>query len=267
VNGSTGHDALAVEPFIVAHRGASRDAPENTIPSFTLAWEQGADAIEGDFRLTRDGQIVCIHDRDTKRLAGQKKVVKDFTLDELKSLDVGSWFDMRFKETRIPTLSEVFSTRPQGKRVFIEIKCGPEILTRLLEEIRFSKVRREGVTVISFNRKVIHGLKVMAPHLKAIWISNFRRGKDGRFAPSIARVLKVLKMTHADGFSSFADAVVDGPFVAALREKGYECHVWTIDDLNTAKRFLGYGVASITTNVPGYLKANLFAQAQECSSR
>jgi glycerophosphoryl diester phosphodiesterase len=265
MNGCTGHGGLGIEPFIVAHRGASREAPENTIPSFTLAWEQGADAIEGDFHLTRDGQIVCIHDRDTKRLTGKKKAIKDCSLEELKSLDVGSWFGEIFKGTRIPTLSEVFSTMPQGKGVFIEIKCGPEILTRLLEEIRISKVRWEDVVVISFNRKVIHELKVIAPHLKALWISNFRRGKDGRFAPSIAWVLKVLRMTHADGFSSFADAMVDGPFVAALRERGYGCHVWTIDDLNTAKRFLGYGVASITTNAPGYLKRNLFAGAWESS--
>ncbi len=261
MNGCTEHGGFAVEPFIVAHRGASRDAPENTIPSFTLAWEQGADAIEGDFHLTRDGQIVCIHDRDIKRLTGQRKAIKDCSLEELKALDVGAWFGEAFKGTRIPTLSEVFSTMPQGKGMFIEIKCGPEILTRLLEEIRISKVRWEDAVVISFNRKVIHELKVIAPHLKALWISSFRRSKDGRFAPSIARILKVLKMTRADGLSSSADAMADASFVASLRERGYEYHVWTIDDLNTAKRFMSYGVASITTNVPGYLTRNLFAGA------
>jgi glycerophosphoryl diester phosphodiesterase len=248
---------LITEPLIVAHRGASRDAPENTIPSFTLAWEQGADAIEADFHLSRDGQVVCIHDRDTKRLTGKRKVIQDCTMDELKSLDVGAWFAETFKGARIPTLSEVFSNIPQGKQVFMEIKCGPEILTRLLEEIRISKVRWEEVVVISFNRKVIRELKIVAPYLKALWISSFRRGKHGLFLPTIARVLKVLEMTHADGFSSSADPMVDGPFVASLREKGYEYNVWTIDDLNTAKRFLRYGATSITTNVPGFLKRNL----------
>jgi glycerophosphoryl diester phosphodiesterase len=259
MNGCAGHAGLAVEPFIVAHRGASCDAPENTIPSFKLAWEQDADAIEGDFHLTRDGQIVCIHDRDTKRLTGQRKVIKDCSLEELKSLDVGSWFGEIYKGTRIPTLSEVFSTMPRGKGVFIEIKCGPEILINLLEEICISKVGWEDVVVISFNRKVIHELKVLAPHLKALWISSFRRRKNGVLAPSVASILKVLKMTHADGFSSPANAMVDGSFVATLTERGYEHHVWTIDDLNTAKRFLSYGVSSITTNAPGYLKRNLFA--------
>jgi glycerophosphoryl diester phosphodiesterase len=80
------------EPFIVAHRGASADAPENTLPAFELAWKQGADAIEGDFHLTRDGKIVCIHDYDTQRVSGSKRVVKDSTLDELRALDAGAWF-------------------------------------------------------------------------------------------------------------------------------------------------------------------------------
>lgn len=247
----------ATEALIVAHRGASRDAPENTIPSFTLAWEQGADAIEGDFRVTRDGQIVCVHDRDTRRLSGNRKAVKDCSLEELKSLDAGGWFGEAFKGTRIPTLAEALSTVPPRKKVFVEIKCGPEILTRLLQEISVSKVGREEVVVISFNRKVIRALKVMAPDLKALWIGSFRGSRKGVFVPLIAKVLEVLRRTHADGFSASADLMVDRAFVASLRESGYETHVWTIDDPETAKRLLGYGVASITTNVPGYLKRNL----------
>ena len=75
--------------MIVAHRGASSDAPENTLPAFRRAWELGADAIEGDFRLTKDGRIVCIHDKDTKRVADAKLVVSDATLAQLRTLDVG----------------------------------------------------------------------------------------------------------------------------------------------------------------------------------
>lgn len=88
---------LSAEPVIVAHRGASHDAPENTLPAFELAWEQGADAIEGDFHLTRDGHIICLHDKDTKRTAGVKLVVKNSPLAELRKLDVGEWKDPRFK--------------------------------------------------------------------------------------------------------------------------------------------------------------------------
>ncbi|MDA1056051.1 MAG: glycerophosphodiester phosphodiesterase family protein, partial [Planctomycetota bacterium] len=77
--------------LIIAHRGGSHDAPENTLAAFRLAFEQGADGIEGDFYLTRDNRIVCIHDADTKRVADKTLVVAESSLAELKRLDVGSW--------------------------------------------------------------------------------------------------------------------------------------------------------------------------------
>ena len=118
-------------PMIVAHRGASKQAPENTIPAFKLAWEQGTDAIEGDFQLTKDGAIVCIHDKDTKRVAGVKKIVEDTTLEELRKLDVGAWFGENWRGTVIPLISEVLAAIPDGKKIYIEIKSGPEILPKL----------------------------------------------------------------------------------------------------------------------------------------
>ena len=108
----------AREPVtIVAHRGSSRIAPENTLPAFELAWEEGADAIEGDFHLTRDGHIVCIHDDDTKRVAGKSVLIRDSTLDELRKLDVGLYRGEKYKEAFIPTIEEVFSTIPAGKKI------------------------------------------------------------------------------------------------------------------------------------------------------
>ena len=82
---------VCAEVKIVAHRGASLDAPENTLAAFRLAWSQGADAIEGDFRLTKDGRIACLHDDTTQRTAGLDLTVADSTLAELRELDVGSW--------------------------------------------------------------------------------------------------------------------------------------------------------------------------------
>lgn len=82
--------------LIVAHRGASYDAPENTLAAFRLAFEKDADGIEGDFYLTSDNRIVCIHDSDTERVAGKKLIVAKSTLAELKQLDVGSWKDKKW---------------------------------------------------------------------------------------------------------------------------------------------------------------------------
>ena len=138
------------KPLIVAHRGSSFERPENTLPAFELAWEQGADAIEGDFLLTKDKQIVCIHDHSTKRLANRNLVVGESTLEELRELDVGSHKDLSWKGTRIPTISEVFATIPDKKKIFIEVKCGMEIIPYLVKEIGKSNLKPEQIILICF---------------------------------------------------------------------------------------------------------------------
>ena len=242
----------AEEPLIVAHRGASRDAPENTIPAFQLAWEQGADAIEGDFHLSKDGEIVCFHDADTKRVAGTQLVVRQSTLAELKQLDVGATHGVAFNGTRIPTIAEVFATIPQGKKIFIEVKCGAEIIPTLLNEIDQSGLTQEQIVVISFNKQVIQQLKIKAPQYKASWLCSFKKQETGEITPALATVLKTLKQIQADGLSS--NTAVPASVIEAVSQQGYEWHVWTINDLNTARRMQALGVLSITTDVPGSMR-------------
>ncbi len=244
------------EPTIVAHRGASRDAPENTLPAFKQAWAQGADAIEGDFHLTKDGHIVCMHDANTKKVSGKNLVIKESTLDKLRELDVGVYRGKEFTGTLIPTIAEVFSTIPDQKKIYIEIKCGKEIIPKLLEEFRRSGLEQEQMVVISFDHEVIKEFKAKEPHIKAFWLSGFKKNIYGKSTPSVKTVLRVLKRINADGFSSSKD-ISGESFIKQVMEHGYEYHVWTVDDLNTAKRFRKWGAKSITTNVPGYIKQNL----------
>lgn len=245
------------DPIIVAHRGASKYAPENTIPAFKLAWEQGADAIEGDFQLTKDGAIVCIHDKDTKRVSGVKKIVKDTTLEELRKLDVGSWFGEKWRGTQIPFISEVFATIPDGKRIYIEIKSGSEILPGLFEELAKSGLKKNQVFVISFDKDVIRDFKRKDAGIKAFWLSDFKKDNfSGGIEPSFNEVIGVLKETGADGFSS-THKLIDNAFIKAIQKEGFEYHVWTVDDPETALRFKRLGAKSITTNHPGYIKQNL----------
>lgn len=245
----------AAEPFLVAHRGASHDAPENTLPAFELAWKQGADAIEGDFHLTSDGKIVCIHDYDTKRVSGTKKSVKDSTLAELQALDAGAWFKPEFKGTTMPTLRDVIATVPAGKKFYLEVKCGPEIVPAMLADIAASGLKPEQLVVISFNAPVIEELKKRKPECKACWLSSFEKGSP--LDPGTAEVLATVGRIQADGFSSKADARIDAAFVKAIRDAGFEYHCWTVDDPATAKRFLELGALSITTNRPGFLRQAL----------
>ena len=244
--------ALNAEPLVVAHRGASRDAPENTLAAFKLAWEQGADAIEGDFLLTKDNKIVCIHDKSTERLADRKLIVKESTLSQLRELDVGLGKGGKFKGTKIPTITEVFATIPAGKKIFIEIKCGKEIIPPLLEEIKKFELKDEQVAIICFNAEVIRLLKIKAPQHKAYWLSNFKRDKEGHWVPSLETVLKTLSSAKADGLDSHHG--IPNDTIKRIKKDGYEWHVWTVNDLNIAKRLKALGVESVTTDIPGYMK-------------
>jgi len=257
MTGKNSEPADVPDHVIVAHRGASKHAPENTIPAFKLAWEQGADAIEGDFQLTKDGAIVCIHDKDTKRVSGVKKLVEDMTLEGLRKLDVGVWFGEKWKGTLIPTISEVFATVPSGKKIYVEIKSGPEIISKFFEELAKSGLKKNQVVVISFNKDVIRNLKTKNAGIKAFWLSDFKKDNfSGGIKPSLNEVIGVLKETGADGFSS-THKLIDSAFIKAIQKEGFEYHVWTVDDPETALRFKRLGAKSITTNLPGYIKKSL----------
>jgi glycerophosphoryl diester phosphodiesterase len=246
---------LAAQPLIVAHRGASHDAPENTLPAFQLAWKQNADAIEGDFHLTRDGEIICLHDTDTQRTSGTKLIAKDSTLEQLRQLDVGRWKSPQFTNTRIPTFAEVAATVPNGKKFYIEIKCGPEIIPNLLQEIRTARLKPDQVTVISFNADVLRELKRRDRTVRTFWLSSF--GKNNPLDPSMDQILKTLRTIHADGFSSKADPRLTAEFLAPLKTHGFEYHCWTVDDPAIARTFLTIGALSITTNRPDFLREAL----------
>lgn len=241
---------LAGEPFIVAHRGASKKAPENTLPAFKLAWEQGADAIEADFRLSKDGHIVCIHDSDTKRVSGKKLNVSKSTLAELRKLDVGSFRGNSFKGTIIPTIEEVFSTIPPKKKIFIEVKCGIEIIPALLEKTKKSGLKDEQIVIISFKEEVIELMKSKAPQFKAFLLKSIKKDT------SLKSVLATLEKIKADGLSTDTKKI-DEKFVKGVLASGFQHHVWTINDVKTANRFKALNVMSITTDIPDLIRSGI----------
>lgn len=251
-------------PLIVAHRGASYDAPENTMAAFRLGFEQGADAIEGDFWLTRDGQIVAFHDKDTKRVTGGAvdRVVSESTLAELQQLDVGSWKDPKFASERPPTLADVLAILPEGKLFLIEIKCGPEIVAELKRVLEQSGVSLQQLRVISFNADVIAETKRAIPQMKAFWLSSYKTDKQtGAVTPTHDEILAMLKRTSADGLDSKADLTQLTPqFIQRLRDANLELHVWTVNDIDLARQLAKLGVDSITTDRPAFLRAGLVAE-------
>lgn len=246
---------------IVAHRGASHDAPENTISAFRLAWEMQSDAIEADFYLTADKQIVCIHDKTTKRVSPQSPelTVADTTLEVLQTLDVGSWKNVRFANERIPTVQEVLATVPDGKRIFVEIKCGPEIVEPLKQQLAASGLKPEQIVIICFQQDVIRESRRVMPQYKANWLTGYNQKKgETDWTPPREGVLQALRSTGATGLGSNGNLkVIDLAFVEAVRAAGHEFHVWTINDADTARVLQGLKVDSITTDRPDLIRSTL----------
>ena len=249
-------DESGARPLIVAHRGGAGHGPENTLPAFSRAFAMGADAIEGDFHLSRDGHIVCLHDTDTARVAGTRRVVAESTLAELRGLEVGSWFAEAWRGARIPTLEEVLATIPPGRTLFAEVKCGPELITPLLETLRHDGFALEELVVISFHAQVIHRFKQLAPQGKACWLASCRRDDRGRFQPDRAEVLRTLAQCEADGFGAHG-RLDDGGFIRAIQAAGFEFHAWSVNDPVRARWFRDLGARSLTTDYPDRLREAL----------
>lgn len=245
--------------MIVAHRGASHDAPENTLAAFNLAWEQESDAIEGDFYLTADQQIVCLHDRDTHRTTGVKRLAEKSTLRELKLLDYGSWKGDQWKGEPIPTFADVFESIPDGKLFVIELKSKQAIVPILEKQLKSLPVDRIRLMIISFDRQTIAACKRRMPDIKAHWLTGFDKTASGQYKPSAAKIAEVVQQSGADGVGmKGVRAAVDETFINQLKEGDcHEFHFWTIDKPEDARYFSSLGAIAITTNVPAIIGESL----------
>ncbi|HUT25830.1 MAG TPA: glycerophosphodiester phosphodiesterase family protein, partial [Sumerlaeia bacterium] len=212
---------------LVAHRGASHDAPENTLASVNLGWERGADGVEVDVYLSKDGRVVAIHDGSTKRTAGFDKAVRDQTLAELKTLDAGSWKAEKWKGERIPTLAEVLDTIPEGRYMLVEVKCGPEIAPEMVRVVRNSGKKTNQIRFISFSLEVCAELKKALPAHKVHYISGFGHDKETDvWTPTAEELIQRALGAGLDGLDLNAADPVDAAFVRKVRKAGLEMHVW-----------------------------------------
>jgi glycerophosphoryl diester phosphodiesterase len=173
-------DAGSLKPggqlLVVAHRGSSGTAPENTMAAFKLAIDAGVDMLELDIRMTKDFHLVVIHDRDVRRTTGGTGFVWDLTLQDLRFLDAGSWFSPRFRGERIPTLREVISMLPAHVGLNIEVKTdGDPRKEHALEEslvLALHERMMEGrVLISSFDHRHLRRLHRLDPelHLGALY--------------------------------------------------------------------------------------------------
>lgn len=241
---------------IIAHRGASFEAPENTLAALELGWSQGADAVEIDVHFSRDGHVVVIHDDNTRKTAGVNRKVASQTLAELKGLDVGLWKDSSFAGERIPTLPEALATVPRGKRIFVEVKCGPECILQFARDVRASRLKPEQVVPIGFSLETMRDLKRALPELEVCWIGEFKRTLRG-WSPTAEKLIAAVKGVGLDGLDVSGRGPVNGEFVRKVHDAGLRLYIWTVDAPAKARALFDAGVDGITTNKPGWLRAAL----------
>ena len=244
---------------IVAHRGASYDAPENTLAAVKLGFEQKADAVEIDIHLTKDGKIAVLHDMDTKRVGGANKKVAEQTLDELRALEVGAWGQWTNKgfSEKIPTLAETLSLVPKGKRLFIEIKCGPEIIPALAQDLALCDEKPEQLVIITFRYDSARAAKQQFPRQKVYLLHSWAKDKATGEFPQLSHLIQKAKDAKLDGLDLNYNFPIDAAAAQQIRDAGLEWHAWTVDDAAKGRELAALGVASITTNRPEWLREQL----------
>jgi glycerophosphoryl diester phosphodiesterase len=246
---------MAVE--IIAHRGASFDAPENTLSSMKLAWEQKADAVELDVWLSKDGEVIVFHDSDTKRFEATPRKISTLTWRETQVLDVGSWKGAQFKNERIPTLDSILATIPPGKRAVIEIKCGPEVVPELQRVVRASGRPDKDFVVISFNFDALNASKKAFPNVPHLFLHDYKQDTKTKKYPELKPLIARARAAGFDGLNLQFRWPIDRAFVDEVKAAGLKMYVWTVNDAAVAARLAEAGVDGITTDRPQWLREQL----------
>ncbi len=239
---------------IIAHRGASYFAPENTMASVMLGWEKGAD-VELDVYLSKDNRIVVIHDSSTKRTGKIDLNVKDTTSLELRKVDVGSFKSEKYAGEQIPFLADIIETIPPGRKLYVEIKAGKEILP-FLKKLITESGKMSQIVIIGFDLDTVTMSKQLID-VPTYWLKGTEKDKETeKWIPHSPQLVKIAKDKGLDGLDVHY-AGVNKEFMDAVKASGQKLYVWTVDNPDEAIRLVNLGVAGITTNRPEWLRQQL----------
>jgi glycerophosphoryl diester phosphodiesterase len=231
----------APTPLIIGHRGASADAPENTLAAFGLAVAQGADGIELDVQLSADGWPVIMHDRDVARTTNGSGMVSRLTVAQLRELDAGDG-------QGAPTLDDLFEM------------LGPQALYNI--ELKDFGWRSRGLEAAVADRIEAHHLqnRVLVSSFNPLSVRRARRELPRTTPVGLIRDTGLRRYTYllADGEADHPHhSLVDEAYMAWARQKGFRVHVWTVDDPAEARRLVALGVHGVITNKPGFIRKQL----------
>lgn len=230
--------------LVYGHRGAQAYAPMNTLPAFELAAEQGAHGIELDVQLSKDGVPVVIHDFSVDATTDGSGFVADMTLEQLKALDAGSWFDAKFAGTRIPTLDEVFDALGQRLIINVEIKWFlPEDngIERVVADAIAEYGLRERVLVSSFNPIVLKRFRAIAPDVPLGYLTSSHTMQENTQPMVLPSDFEAQHPHHE---------LIDPTRAEWVLESGHILNAWTVNEPERARQLLLMGVQGIITDKP-----------------
>ena len=249
-NGSINSGLEMIPPLRIAHRGASGNglAPENTLAACEKAIQIGVDMIEIDVHLTRDGQVVVLHDPAIDRTTDRTGLVADLYSDEVYQADAGSWFGTDFVGERVPLLEDVLDLARHRAVVLIEIKA--DFITERVLRVIETAGAVEQVVLQSFNPDTVERVNLLAPTLPtALLIGQLPT------TPSRVRARRIIRQVLQIGANALAiwHATLTPPFFEEMRKRGVAVWAWTVDQDIIMRDLTQMGIQGIITNYPDQL--------------
>jgi glycerophosphoryl diester phosphodiesterase len=250
-------------PRIIAHRGDSSHAPENTLAAIRMAADRGAEGVEFDVRLSKDGVPMLIHDETLERTGGIRKEVAELTAEELSKINVGSWFnrkhperaDDRFRAEKIPTLQDVLELLNGFKgRIYVEMKCTPADMIALPKAVCSALKRlkdRERFVVKSFNLGSLPVVRSLLPDaniaaLFDVGIESLLRRKSS---------IPFLSSEFCANEVSLHHALATPKLCRILKDSGMPITIWTVDKVSWLEKARKLGIGAVITNDPAKMLA------------
>ena len=242
---------------LIAHRGESVDAPENTLPAYKTAVERGF-GFECDIYLSTDHRLFTFHDRTLKRTTSGANtnacVAVDWenTVSKLNVGGWGKWKGSKFDPTRPALLEEVLALARPGRKIYVEVKDDDPSWVPYIKAVfaKEPKATPETVLFISFGRKVSAELKRQMPEFKVYWLT----GK----APAPEKLIAELRKLGVDGIDiRFDPKTITADYIATVKRAGFEFHVWTVDDPKKAAEAFRRGAQTVTTNCAKHILESL----------
>lgn len=243
------------QTIVIAHRGASADAPENTMAAIKKAMAMGVDMVEIDVQLTKDKQVVLMHDLTVDRTTNGKGRVRDLRFDEIRKLDAGSWFSSDFKGEKVPTLEEVIETINGKCKLLIEVKRvktkKPEIEAKIIQLI--DKYNAQNWCVVqSFETEVVKNIQALDTSIECHKLVTMNISVLPLHLDSRIKTGTIYKYKTVQSINPYFK-MLNKRKVDKIHSRGQKIITWTVNEKEDMKRMIDMGVDGIITNYPDRL--------------